>query len=64
MYVCICNAITDGEIRSAVAAGARTLADLTSTLGVASCCGRCAECASSLVVESLGAVAEHAGGDD
>ena len=64
MYVCICNAITDGEIRGAVAAGARTLADLTATLGVASCCGRCADCASGLVAEITAAVPEHAGAED
>jgi bacterioferritin-associated ferredoxin len=64
MYVCICNGITDGDIRSAVAAGARTLADLTATLGVASCCGRCADCARNLVAESCQALAEPAGGDD
>jgi bacterioferritin-associated ferredoxin len=52
MYICICNGITDGEIRRAVTAGARTLADLTAELGVASCCGRCADSASSLVEES------------
>jgi bacterioferritin-associated ferredoxin len=49
MYVCLCNAITDHEIRSAVALGARSVADLKSTLGVATCCGRCEDCASQLL---------------
>lgn len=65
MYVCICNAITDREIRAAADLGARTLADLSSTLGVATCCGRCASCAASILEQ---AVSSHAcacaGGDD
>jgi len=64
MYVCICNAITDGEIRGAVAQGARTLAELRATLGVATCCGRCAECAERLVGEAAAEFACPAGGDD
>ena len=38
MYVCVCNAITDREIRGAAELGARTLEDLSATLGVATCC--------------------------
>ena len=45
MYVCVCNAITDRQIRSSVEAGATTLADLQFDLGVATCCGSCAETA-------------------
>ncbi len=62
MYVCLCNAITDHEIRDAVALGARTLGDLTTSLGVASCCGRCADCARRLVGEASRELA--AAGDD
>ncbi|MEO8485149.1 MAG: (2Fe-2S)-binding protein [Betaproteobacteria bacterium] len=40
MVVCICNAITDREIRAAAKLGARTLEDLQSSLGVATCCRR------------------------
>jgi bacterioferritin-associated ferredoxin len=46
MYVCVCQAVTDGEIREAAAEGrVRTLPDLRKQLGVASRCGRCAQCA-------------------
>jgi bacterioferritin-associated ferredoxin len=41
MYVCICNAVTDREIRQCAELGARTVDDLRDALGVASCCGRC-----------------------
>jgi bacterioferritin-associated ferredoxin len=65
MYVCVCNAVTDGEIRSAVQLGVRSLADLSATLGVATCCGRCADCARTVLVESLAAdCACASGGDD
>jgi len=45
MYICICNAITERQVRAAVDAGATTLSDLEFELGVASCCGRCADTA-------------------
>ena len=64
VYVCLCNAVTDREIRGAVALGARTLADLESSLGVATCCGRCADCAQRLVGEAARELACTAGGDD
>jgi bacterioferritin-associated ferredoxin len=46
MFICICNAITERQVKQAVAEGATTLADLQGQLGVASCCGCCAETAS------------------
>lgn len=49
MYVCICNAITDREIKETVAAGANSLTDLKDRLGVASCCGCCADLAVSFL---------------
>ena len=41
MYVCICNAVTDRDIRQAADNGATSLWDLQGTLGVASGCGSC-----------------------
>lgn len=41
MYICICNAVTEREIRGAVALGCKTVADLREDLGVGSCCGKC-----------------------
>jgi len=64
MYVCICNAVTDREIRGAVSLGARSLRDLKDMLAVATCCGRCADCARNIVRESCPEAAECAGGDD
>lgn len=45
MYVCVCHAVTDRQIRQAAADGARTLKDLRRELGVTRDCGRCASCA-------------------
>ena len=52
MYVCICNAITDQQIREAADAGARDLWDLQARLGVASNCGSCKETASEILREN------------
>ncbi|WP_183638002.1 (2Fe-2S)-binding protein [Niveibacterium umoris] len=43
MYVCICNAITERDVKQAAHEGARRLRDLSESLGVATQCGRCAE---------------------
>lgn len=45
MYVCICNAITEKQIRTAAESGARDLWDLQAALGVAAGCGTCRESA-------------------
>lgn len=52
MYVCVCNAVTDRQIRAAAEAGAETLADLSAALGVATCCGCCATLASEVLEEA------------
>jgi bacterioferritin-associated ferredoxin len=65
MYVCVCNAITDREIRAAAEFGARTLEDLQACLGVATCCRRCTDCARGVLADAVGArPACAAGGDD
>lgn len=51
MYVCICNAVTDRDIRRAAANGAESLFELRDRLGVASCCGSCAEQAAEILSE-------------
>ena len=43
MYVCICNGITDRDIRDAVRAGADGLSDLSAITGCATVCGICGE---------------------
>ena len=52
MYVCICNAITDKQIRKAAEAGATDLWALQRDLGVATQCGSCKEMASDILRET------------
>jgi bacterioferritin-associated ferredoxin len=52
MYVCVCQAVTDRQIREAVQSGARTLRDLRRDLGVTRDCGRCASCARDCLNEA------------
>ena len=54
MYVCVCHAVTDRQIREAAQGGARTLKDLRRELNVASDCGRCASCAHDCLREAHG----------
>jgi bacterioferritin-associated ferredoxin len=54
MYVCVCQAVTDRQIREAAAGGARTLKDLRRDLGVTLDCGRCACCARACLAEAHG----------
>ncbi len=54
MVICVCKRVNDSAIRSAYQKGARRLRDLQTSLGVASCCGRCAECAQGVLRECAG----------
>ncbi len=54
MYVCICNGITDKQIRRAASAGASSVRDLQSELGVAAGCGSCHEHAAKILAEHHG----------
>ena len=54
MYICVCQAVTDRQIREAAQGGARTLKDLRRDLGVTRDCGRCASCARDCLNEAHG----------
>lgn len=56
MYVCICNPVTDSQVRACVRSGACTLPELQAQLGVALQCGQCATAALEIVCEMAGAV--------
>jgi bacterioferritin-associated ferredoxin len=49
MIVCICNNVSDREIRQAVDLGLTTMAELRHDLGVATCCGKCQSCAKTVL---------------
>jgi bacterioferritin-associated ferredoxin len=59
MYVCICHAVTDREIREAIDCGARSLTDVQCRLPVGSCCGRCEATARNIVDEYLTAAPQR-----
>lgn len=52
MYVCVCKAVTDRQIKAAINEGANSLGKLRKTLGVASQCGKCSVMASELLGEA------------
>jgi bacterioferritin-associated ferredoxin len=43
VYVCICHAVPDSEIRSCIARGARTVAEVGDACGAGTGCGSCHE---------------------
>ena len=49
MYVCICNAITDSQIREAAESGVKDLPGLERALGVAAGCVSCKETAADIL---------------
>ena len=53
MYVCVCKAVTDGQIRQAVDQGCCSMRELRNELGVATQCGRCAVTAREVLDEAL-----------
>ncbi len=53
MYICVCNAVTDTDIRTAVAGGVRDLKQLRKTTGCASTCGNCKEMATEVLARAL-----------
>ena len=43
MYICICKAVTEQQIRQAIAEGAESVAQLREKLEVTGNCGQCIE---------------------
>ena len=54
MYVCVCKAVTDHQIRRAARDGVVTFRQLRMELGVSTCCGRCAPTARRVLDDALG----------
>ena len=53
LYVCICKAVSDRDIKEAVANGAEDLLTIQSRLGAATGCGSCAEYTTQVINEAL-----------
>ena len=54
MYVCICKAVTDHEIREAAETGVNNLDDLADSLGAGTGCGCCRETAQQIIDQHQG----------
>ena len=53
MYVSVCHAITDKQIRRAARSGVNSLYELRGELGVAAGCGSCARTAQEILDEEI-----------
>jgi bacterioferritin-associated ferredoxin len=53
MYVCVCNAVTDRQIRRAVHRGVLTFQQLQLELAISTCCGRCEPTARRVLAEAV-----------
>jgi bacterioferritin-associated ferredoxin len=61
MIICVCKAVSDRHIRSAVKNGATSLRHLTRDLGVGTCCGKCVPEAKAALSASLDGRGDSAG---
>ena len=52
VYVCICNGVTDRDIRQAAEAGCRSLPELTMRTGCGATCGTCLDAAAAILEEA------------
>lgn len=55
MFICLCNGITDSQIRRAASDGMTSLDAIQDKLGVASQCGQCSEAAVAVLADVLAA---------
>ena len=53
MYVCVCNAITDSDIRQAVEGGVRSIRQLSRATGCSNGCGCCKKMAVEVLEQAL-----------
>jgi len=60
MYVCLCNRITDQQVRDAALAGASRQAEIYPACGCAAQCGTCASTMRGLIGEQLVKIAAAA----
>ena len=51
MYICLCNAVTDRDVRCCVEQGARSVSELRCELGIGASCGRCVPAAEEILQE-------------
>ena len=55
MYLCICKAVSDQQIRQAIREGVRTVGEISTRFGAGTECGKCLESMSEYVDACLAA---------
>ena len=53
MYVCVCNAVTEGQVRQAINEGALTTCQVRQKLDAERVCGSCDDCLEDYLAESF-----------
>ena len=53
MYVCVCNAVTEGQVRQAISEGALTTGQLRQKLDAERVCGSCDDCLEDCLAEAF-----------
>lgn len=53
MYVCICNRVSDRDIKASIQEGATTMRELYKKHSLGSQCGKCCQCAKKLLNNEL-----------
>jgi bacterioferritin-associated ferredoxin len=53
MYICLCNAVTDHDIRREAADGVHSFAELQARTGCSDCCGCCEQEARSTLAHAV-----------
>lgn len=51
MYICICNQVTDTQLRDNIERGHTTIRELRDSLGVTNQCGKCARCVKRCIID-------------
>jgi bacterioferritin-associated ferredoxin len=53
MYVCVCNAVTEGQVRQAINEGALTTCQVRQRLDAERVCGSCDDCLEDCLAEAF-----------
>ena len=53
MYICICNQITDSQLREEIDRGNETVHALRENLGVTNQCGKCGSCVKKCIRQHI-----------
>ncbi len=51
MYICICNQVTETQLRDEIERGSETVRQLRENLGVTNQCGKCGSCVKKCIKE-------------